>query len=70
MDEPRNLYIVEPKDFEEKPRYEIKTGEALNRHISTHCFIQPARIPNVETHLLVIAYHPLGGVGTEDGNLT
>lgn len=74
MSEMNNVYLVEPKDFDQDPRYEIKTGEALDRRISVHCVIQPAKIPGIKTHSLVIAHHPLGagngGWDSYDENLT
>ncbi len=56
------VYLVKAQNFKkENPKYDIKTGEALHRRVSTYCTIQPATIPDVSDHILIIAHHPLGG---------
>jgi len=60
MGEKDSVFLVKPGDYNKKPRYEVKTGESLHRRISNHCVIQPMAIPNVKSHLLIVAHHPLG----------
>lgn len=61
MSEMNNIYLVEPEDFDQNPRYEIKKGESLDRRISVYCVIQPVNIQGIKTHSLITAHHPLGG---------
>lgn len=58
----KKVFLVRPNDYDANPRYNVDVGESpLNSCAQTHATVQAGTIPNISTHALIYAHHPLGG---------